>query len=198
MLNGHEAGLAKQNARYPIQRCEVISHTIPAGSLRWERSNLFRNQIPKLLIFGLVSNAAVSGSYVDHPFNFRHTNLNYVALFREGESLPHRPLKPDFTNGLYMRKFMALLQAMEYYNRDAECGISPAEWAGGNTLFAFNLTPDLSIGGGYAQPMRDGNLKIELNFSEGTAVLMNIILWAVFDAKIEITRTREILVDYHS
>ena len=27
VINGHEAGLAKQNAVYPIQRCEVISHT---------------------------------------------------------------------------------------------------------------------------------------------------------------------------
>ena len=32
VINRHETGLLKQNAIYPIQRCEMISHTIPTGS----------------------------------------------------------------------------------------------------------------------------------------------------------------------
>ena len=198
VILGHENGLAKQNVKYPIQRCEVVSYTIPQGSLRYEKDNLFRSQMPKLLIFGLVSNAAFSGSYALNPFNFQHGNVNYVALYREGESVPQRPYKPNFTNGQYMREFMGLYQALEMYNRDDECGISFEDFAGGTALFAFNLAPDMSIGGGYAQPMREGNLRLEINFTDSTTALMNVIVWAVFDSKIEITRMREVLVDYKS
>jgi hypothetical protein len=197
VINGHEAGLQRQNVIYPLQRCEVVSYTIPHGSLHYDKDNLFRSQMPKLVIFGLVSNAAFSGAYNLNPFNFHHFNVNYIALHREGESIPHRPFKPDFPAGLYMREFMALFQAMQYYNRDDDCGIGPEDFAGGTTLYAFNLAADLCISG-HAQPLREGNLRLEMNFAEATQGLINIIIWALFDSKIEITRLRDVLLDYKS
>ena len=197
VINGHEHGLMKQNAIYPLQRCEVISYTIPQGSLHFDKDNLFRSQMPKLLVFGLVSNAAFSGSYTESPFNFQHFGVNYVALYREGESVPQRPYKPNFAEGHYMREFMSIFQAMELYNRDNDNEISPANFAGGTALFAFNLAADLAIAG-HAQPLREGNLRLELNFTSATTALINIIVWAVFDSKIEITRMRDVLMDYKS
>ena len=72
VINGHEAGLLKQNAIYPIQRCEVISHTIPTGNQTYDKGDLFRGQMPKLVVVGLISNAAYAGDYAQNPFNFQH------------------------------------------------------------------------------------------------------------------------------
>jgi hypothetical protein len=197
VINGHESGLTKRNVIYPLNRCQVISHTIPAGSLQYTKDNLFRGQMPKLVIFGLVLNTAFSGSYTENPFNFQHFGLNQIALSREGESFPHAPFKPDFAHMLCMREYMAMYQAMELYNKDDEFGMTFNEWRQGSTLFAFNLAPDMCLSG-HAQPMREGNLRLELGFANETAALINLVVWAIFDSKIEITRTRDILMDYKS
>ena len=96
VVNEHEAGLAKQNAVYPIQRCEVISHTVPIGSSSYDRGDLFRGQMPKLVVFGLVSNAALTGNYAQNPFHSQRFGVNGVSLTREGENTTFKPFEPDF------------------------------------------------------------------------------------------------------
>jgi len=195
VINGHEAGLLKQNAIYPIQRCEVISHTIPSGSQTYDKGDLFRGQMPKLVVVGLVSNAAYAGDYAQNPFNFQHFDVTRVSLTREGENAVFKPFEPDFANAHCVREYMSLFQSMEYYNRDESCDITLADYVGGSTLYAFNLAADLALTG-HAQPIREGNLRLELKFAANTGALINIIIWALFDSKIEITRTRNVLLDY--
>ena len=90
---------------------------------------------------------------------------------------------------------MSLFQSMEYYNRDEGCDITLADYAAGTTLYAFNLAGDLALTG-HAQPMREGSLRLTLKFTGATTLLINIVIWALFDSKIEITRTRNVLLDY--
>ena len=80
VITCHEIGLTKHNATYPLQRCEIISYAIPQGSLLYDKDNLFRSQMPKMLVFGLVSNTAFGGAYDKSPFNFQHFDTNVVAL----------------------------------------------------------------------------------------------------------------------
>ena len=78
-----------------------------------------------------------------------------------------------------MREYMALYQALELYNKDDEFGLSFEEWREGTTLFAFNLAADMCLSG-YSQIMREGHLKLELNFANNTAALNNINCVAYF------------------
>ena len=195
VINGNEQGLLKQNAIYPIQRCEVISHTVPQGSQTYDKSDLFRGQMPKLVVVGLVSNAAYAGDYGQNPFNFQHFSVTRVSLTREGENAVFKPFEPDFANAHCVREYMSIFQSMEYYNRDESCDITLGDYIGGSTLYVFNLAADLALTG-HAQPIREGNLRLELKFAGNTTALINIIIWALFDSKIEITRTRNVLLDY--
>ena len=43
VINDHIMGLRNQNSIYPVQRCEVLSYTIPMGSLHYDKDNLFRS-----------------------------------------------------------------------------------------------------------------------------------------------------------
>jgi len=189
--------LTKCNAIYPIQRCQVVSYTIPIGSQSFVKDDLFQSQMPKLVVFGFVNNNAFSGSYTENPYYFRHYDISQVSLTREGEPCPHTLFKPNFANSLCMREYMAMYQALELYNKDDEFGLSFEEWRQGTTLFAFNLAADMCLSG-HSQIMREGHLKLELNFANNTAALINIIVWAIFDSKIEITRNRNVLLDYKS
>jgi hypothetical protein len=195
VINGHETGLLKQNAIYPIQRCEVISHTVPIGSAAYDVGNLFRGQMPKLVVVGPVGNTGYAGHYGQNPFRFHHFDVTGVSLTIEGENAVFKPFEPDFANALCIHEYMSLFQSMEYYNRDESCDITLADYVGGTTLYAFNLAADLALTG-HAQPMREGHLRLDLKFAANTTVLINIIIWALFDSKIEITRSRNVLLDY--
>ncbi len=197
IINDHEKELMTHNAIYPVQHTAMSTYTIPIGSTSHIRDGLFRGQLPKMVIFGMVDNKAFNGDVQTNPFNFKHNDVTSVALYRDGITVPFRPLIPDFSKGLCVREYMAgLIQGLELFNRDENMGITLADYsAGGYALFAFNLTPDLTIVG-HAQPYHEGNLRLELKFKTALTAAINVVIMAVFDGKVEITRHRQVLVDY--
>ena len=196
-INQVEEKLNLQNALYPIQRTEITTYTIPTGNTSHNKEALFRGQMPKLVIVGFVQNDAYNGVYSENPFNFQNFGINKLAMYREGESIPSRPLEPNFEGGLYKREYISLIQAIDIFNKSEDIDLTPTEFANGYTLFGFNLTPDLNITG-HAQPIRDGNIRLEVNFSKALDKTINVIIFGVFDAKIEVTKFRNVLMDWKS
>jgi hypothetical protein len=194
----HEEVLRTKNAIYPVQHTEMVTYTIPSGSMSHTKENLFRGMLPKFLVFGMVTNTAYNGSYSENCFNFQHFNVNQIALYREGECVPFRPMNPNFgTNKDAMREYIHLYQSLEMFNKDDSIGLTYEEFCEGSTLFAFNLTPDLTMAG-HAQVPRSGNLRLDLKFAQALSSSINIVMLAIFDGRVEITRARDVLVDYRS
>ena len=142
-------------------------------------------------------NDAYNGSYGQNPFNFEHNNINQLALYREGEPIPFRPFTPDFAHNKYQREYTSLMQAINIFNKNEDTDISPAEFHSGYTIFGFNLTPDLTVAD-HAQPIRDGNIRLEVRFGDALARSHNVIVMGIFDAKLEITKYRNVLMDWKS
>ena len=195
VLQTTEETLKLKNALYPVQRTEMLSYTISKGDLSHTKENMFRGQLPKFLVVGMVTNKAYNGDYSSNPFNFQHFSVNHVALYRDGESVPGRPFTPDFDRGLYAREYMGLLSSLELYNRNEDVDIGWANYDSGYTLFGFNLTPDMTMAG-HGQPYREGNLRLELKFAKPLKNAINVIVMAVFDGVVEITRHRNVITDY--
>jgi hypothetical protein len=55
--------------------------------------------------------------------------------------------------------------------------ISREEYAKGNTLFGFDLTPDMSEVAAF-QLIKQGNLRVETHFVEALAETINVVLYA--------------------
>ena len=197
-LSAVENNLNMQNALYPIQHTEVTTYTIPTGNKSHNKEVLFRGRMPKLVIVGFVTNSAYNGTYKENPFNFTHANITQLAMYREGESVPSRPLTPSFEKDkeLCTLEYMQLIQAIGLFNKNADIDMSLDDFKAGYTLFGFNLTPDLCVTG-HAQPIRDGNLRLEVGFSEALANTLNVIVYGIFDGRIEITKLRNVITDYH-
>lgn len=193
-INMIEESLNLQNAVYPIQRSELVTFTIARGSNSFNREALFRGQMPKLMFVGFVKNESFNGIYGKNPFKFENLKITSLAIFREGESIPSRPLTPDFVNNCYSREYMSLIQALEIFNKADDVDLSPIEFKQGYTIFGFNLTPDLCVGG-HAQPIHDGNIRLEVQFSVATTATINCIVMGIFDGRIEITKHRNIIQD---
>ena len=88
---------------------------------------------------------------------------------------PFRPFQPDFDKNLCKLDYMSIFQS----------------------LYAFNLAPDLAIVG-HEQPYRDGNLRLEFKFAKSLPNTINVVLMAMFDGRIELTKSRDVLLDYKS
>ncbi|XP_075784913.1 uncharacterized protein F54H12.2-like [Pelodiscus sinensis] len=192
---GHAEALMTANAKYPVDRVGLKVFSIPAGSRVSNQKNLFLGQLPKQLVIGFVDNDAFSGSYVKNPFNFKHYNINFVALYVDGEQVPAKPLQPDFENGNCVREYLQLVQATGKHGKDLALIIDREEFARGYTLFAFDLSPDQE-GADHYSMIKTGNLRAEIRFATALESTINMIVYGVFDNVLEVNHRRNVLFDY--
>ncbi|XP_070800903.1 uncharacterized protein F54H12.2-like [Pituophis catenifer annectens] len=189
---GHAEALLNSNAKYPIDRVGMKVYSIPAGSLVCNQENLFLGQLPKQLVIGFVDNAAFSGDYERNPFNFQHYNVNFCALYCDGEQIPAKPLQPDYEHNLFVREYMQFLQTSGKAMKDRSVLINREEFNNGYTLYCFDLSPDQGCSEHYSL-IKNGNLRAEIRFAVPLPNTVNMILYAIFENLIEISHTRNVL-----
>ncbi|XP_069072025.1 uncharacterized protein F54H12.2-like [Pleurodeles waltl] len=92
----HAEALQVSNGKYAVERVALKIYCIPTGTRLTQQQNVFLGQLPKLIIIGFVDNTAFSGQYTSTPFNFKHYDINYVALVHKGSVIPAKPYTPSF------------------------------------------------------------------------------------------------------
>lgn len=195
----HAKHLETQTAKYPIRRSDVKTFSIPRGNLSFSRESLILGQIPKRLVVGCVSNVAFNGDYRKNPFNFHHYNLNFLALYVDSEQVPWKPLRPKFSeqDPNYILAYQTLFSGVNSMFQDKGNHIDRKEYGQGYTLYAFDLTPDLSSGDCF-NLRKNGNVRLEMQFSEPLPETINVLVYAEYESVIEIDRNRNVIVDFGS
>lgn len=200
VLLAHSKTLESGSAKYPITRVEVKAITLPSGIQSKTLDSVYLGQLPKRVIVGLVSNSAFNGNYKKNPFNFHHFNMNYFALYMDGEQVPMKALQPVFSPAgqeSYVLAYHTLYSGTGIHFSDKGNGINRYDFNRGYALLAFDLTPDLSANEtSHWNLLRNGNLRIEVGFSEALVESVNVIVYAELDNVIEIDRNRNVSVDF--
>ena len=193
----HAKELMKTPARYPITRVETKVLTIPANVTTHSMDNVFLGIQPRRLVLGFVLNKSFNGCAKLNPFKFDHFNINFLSIYIDGEQIPSRPLEPDFSNGLYIQAYNTLFSGTGIHYQDEGNNISRSEYASGNTLFAFDLTSDMSGNvSSHWNMIRQGNLRIEVQFAGNLANPINCIAYAEFDSLIQIDSDRRVTCNF--
>ncbi|XP_069098266.1 uncharacterized protein F54H12.2-like [Pleurodeles waltl] len=159
----HAEALQLSNTKYAIERVAVKIFSIPAGTRLMQQQNLFLRQLPKLIIIGFVDNTAFSGLYTSNPFNFKHYDINYAALVHEGAVIPAKLFTLSFRTSNFVSEYLGLVLITGKHLRDSGVVVSREGYGAGDTLFAFDLTPDMEDGDHY-NLIKNGNLKAEIHF----------------------------------
>ncbi|XP_061191694.1 uncharacterized protein F54H12.2-like [Saccostrea echinata] len=112
VLLNHSKQIESTPVKYTISRNELKMNTIPKGSTEFYWDNIFPQAVPDRIVVGLVDQKAVNGDYTTNPFNFEHFGVTDVGIYENGESVPGRPLKTDFTTGHYSSAYARLFEVL--------------------------------------------------------------------------------------
>ena len=94
ILLAHAQSLSQTPAKYPLTRVKAV--TMHAGIHGETLDNIILGQLPKRIIIGFVNNKAFSGDRALNPFNFEHSNINFLCLFVDGVQVPSKLLQLNF------------------------------------------------------------------------------------------------------
>ncbi|XP_003730196.2 uncharacterized protein F54H12.2-like [Strongylocentrotus purpuratus] len=194
----HAKALEKTTAKYPLNKVDVRSFSIPTGNMSINRDNLFLGQLPNRIVIGLTDNDAYNGSYAKNPYNFKHLNINYISVTIDGEMVPMRPLRPCFEEGAgqhYIHAYNSLFMGTNRLFADKGLDINREEYLKWFTLFAFDLTPDVSDGC-HLNLIKSGNLRLELQFDRPLPNTVNCLVFSESQGLIQIDRSRNLIYDY--
>ena len=191
VMLAHAMALEKTHAKYPIKRVIVKSIVIPYSAQMCTVS-LHNGIIPSRVVLGLLKTSSCDGNYGENPFNFRNYKLTSINLKAASKSLPYStPLTLDYTKGAYLNGYNTLFQSIRESGND----ITYEEYSQGNTIYAFDLSPDLCNSEHYSL-IKSGALELDLNFETSLTESITVMYYLEFDNIIEITKEREVLIDY--
>ena len=196
VLLGHTQALTRTNAKYPLQRVDVRTFTIPSGSRQGNLDNVVLGSLPSMCLIGLVTNKTYNGAYEENPFNFKHFDVDHLSLLVDGRQVPATALRPDFTNNLYARSYTGLYQAIGKLGQDEGPSISYSDYGKGFTLYGFDLSSDLSSTQDHFNLVKQGNIRIDIRFKNALTETVNLVLYLVNQTVLEIDKSRTVIYDY--
>jgi hypothetical protein len=77
-----------------VKALEVKVDTVPRGNMNYVQDNMFLGQLSKRLVIGCVDSDALNGAITKNPFDFKHYNINCVALNVDGRQIPPNRYNP--------------------------------------------------------------------------------------------------------
>ena len=199
IIMAHIQALNVNPVKYILNRAEVRSFTIDKGASSRSLENVINGQLPRRVYLAFVSNEAYSGSLTKNPYFFHHYHINSISCFINGEQFPRKAYTPDFDNDKYMREFIELFRVSEQLDNDARMVVNRDNYKAGYSMFAFNLSPDLSQGynsAGYVNVPKEGVLRFEIHFSQALDTIVNALIYCEFDNLLSIGQDRNAFTDY--
>lgn len=170
VLYGHSKILEKQNALYPYTKTECRSQSVATGSTSFHWDNMFQGRKPEKVIIGFVKSKALNGDYTTNPYNFENCGITHIVLYADGLPVGGNPLKLDFTAAggtAITRAYTNLLTSAGMWRQNEGNALDRTHFINGSTLFAFQLEPDFSHHGDFLTLVKDGNVRLEVQFSSG-------------------------------
>ena len=192
VIEGHANGLEKMNALYPHLYPRLLVHTVNKDSLETLRDNIFPLQMPRSLFIAMVNHEAHSGDFKKNPFNFHHYDLKKLVLYRNGEIVQGRVFEPDYDKDKYADAYAWFMRSLKMYNTDDSNGISYEDFKGGYNIYAFDLTPDSEVNAPHRSISLDKGLRLEMKFDKKLPHNVNVLIFGLFDAMMEVTKTRHV------
>lgn len=195
VLLAHHQILNKTNALYEYKHTEIKTFTVPSGNHSISLDNAIVGRLPNVLLFTFVENEAYTGSKLKNPYNFKHMKLTHFCLYVNGIQIPNQVLEADFSSGVYTRLYRTLFTGTGIHHHDRGHQITRKAFAAGFFLLAFDLTTDGAAYDSCRSLLNQGTIRIDARFKEPLEKTVTCIVYAEYDATMEIDKNRNILLN---
>ena len=195
---GIASALEKAACRYFITRNEVKDFVLTSGSTNYNFEGVFSGILPKRMIVVFISNESLGGDLKQGPFKYENFTLTQIAANVNGFSVPTIPYTPDFESKLCMREFISLYRFTNQGEGVPQSALSFTDFTSNKTMFAFDLSPDGTLGAesGTLSLIKRGNIKLEMRFKTALEKVVHMLVMGQFDSLIEIDSARNVKLDY--
>lgn len=183
-------------AIYPYKRIEVKAYTVPANSHSLSLDNIVLGQLPNLILFAMVDNAAYTGKRSLNPFNFKNNKITQFHLLVNGVQIPAEPYEFDYTdikNPKSTRGYLSLFKdtGIHYFDRGHQ--ITKKFFDNGCFIIATDLTTDRSSDtGSCGHLLNQGTVRAEIRFSEQLKETITCLIYCEYDSTIKIDKDRNV------
>lgn len=96
VILSHAKLLETTAAKYPYKKSIVKMYSVAKGLLNVSIQNMFSGTTPDRLYVAFASSQAVAGDFTQNPCNFKHYNINQIALYSDGTPVGNTPIKLSF------------------------------------------------------------------------------------------------------
>lgn len=171
---------SKKKATYSFDDIKISAEGFMLGEKNYRiRSLNTGNDLPKLIVVGIVATEAYYGKIDKTPFNFKPYDLESLKLNLNDQAIVFDEM--NFKDENYMLGYNTLCKLLS--ERNCDNGIYYPDYAYGNALFVFDTqnlnTTDFNS-------TRVGNLGLEFTFANLTTQNLTAIVMTISDVKIEI------------
>lgn len=193
----HQQALLSCNAIYPTGQVVMKSFSIPAGNLHGPQDNIFLGQLPQEMVVAFVDNDAQNGNYKKNPFNFKHFDVQNIAVKYNGRPVPAHALSLRFSDttsggGSFLRALQQLYTGTGRLLNDKGSLVQRADFPRGYAIYVFDFRPDIDCRGHY-ELKKSGAVQVEVQFGTALTQTINMIVYGSFDSYFEVTQSREII-----
>lgn len=193
VMLAHAMALEKTTAKYPIKRVFVNYHHVTPSTNKAIISNIHHGIVPNRILFFFLANNSHYGAFDTNQFNYKHLDISRFKLTVGNKCYPYaEPLELDFDKNSYAQAYSLIFKNI----REAPNDISYSDYKNGNTVFAFDLTPDLCSEDHYSL-LKDGSIDLEIDFNKPTTNALVCYTYSEFDNIVEITKERNVFYDYN-
>lgn len=195
ILLAHEQALSKKNAIYNYKRVEVKSYTVAGQNTSLSLDNVILGVIPNFILFCMLPNDAYTGKRSLNTYNFQHFNISNFYLTVNGLQIPNQPLVFDYKQSppISARAYSSLFKNVGIHYHNHGNLIKKEFFDSGCFLLCFDLTNDQSFSDQCANLLNQGTIRIDARFAEPLTNTITCLVYAEYDACIEIDRTRQVI-----
>ena len=97
--------------------------------------NIYIGVLSKRVVLCCIDNDAYNGAYNKNPFHAKHKNLNFLALYVDGQQVPAKPLQPQFGQGEFVRSYCNMFAGTGKMFQDEGNDVTREDFGQGYSLF---------------------------------------------------------------
>lgn len=198
VIYGHAEIMKTVNAKYPFTKTEVKQIALAKGTVNFAQDQLFQNIRPNRVVVAFVNAMGAAGYYTKNPFNFQHFNLNQFGLFVDNVPVTGNVMRLNFnaaSGRTIIPAFNNMFEVTDTWLQDAGNQLDRSDFAGGYAIYCFEIEPNFGNDGSYLSLLKQGNVRLEVQFSSALAHATSCIVYAEYPGYFEINAERDIILE---